>query len=328
MITVDTEADSMWDRPATYTFRNTRGLERLQGFVEDRGFVPTYLVTYEVASDPESAALLARLGREGRAEIGAHLHPWSTPPFERVCDDEDRVHPFPHDYSATVFERKMATLGSRIEERLETVPRSYRAGRWGFVGGHAPILRSLGYDVDTSVTPGVSWSAMAGRPGGVGGASFLGAPRVPYRLSASDAAREGSGGLWEVPVSIEWNRSLPRPFEDWVDRAVAFRPLLRALRKSRMLRAVWLRPYPRFSERDLDRLCDRLSRRRRPVWNLMFHSSEATAGTSPYSPGEGDLAAFYAKLDRVLQRARRAGVRPATLSSFVRALPSAPSPSS
>jgi hypothetical protein len=317
VVTIDTEADSMWERPHAYTFRNTRGLGRLQDFLEARGFLPTYLVTHEVATDPESAALLGRFAREGRAEVGSHLHPWSNPPFTRVCDDEDRHHPFPHDYELEVFAAKMRTLGDVLRDRLGVTPVSYRAGRWGFTGAHAPLLERLGYVVDTTVTPGVSWESTPGRPGGRGGTSYAGAPRVPYRLSARDITRPASTGLVEVPVSIEWSRRLPPVLESWMDRIVRVHSIARVLRRTNLLRAVWLRPYPRYSEDDLRALCDRLHERRRPVWNVMFHSSEATEGTSPYSRDKAELEVFYRKLGVILERARELGVVPATLTGFV-----------
>ena len=45
------------------------------------GVRPTYVVTWEMATRPESAAVLRDLARTGRCEIGTHLHPWSSPPF-------------------------------------------------------------------------------------------------------------------------------------------------------------------------------------------------------------------------------------------------------
>lgn len=318
VVTIDTEADSMWDRPTVYEFRNTRGLARLQALFDELGVRPTYLTTYEVASDEDSIQLLASFSSSGRAEIGAHLHPWSNPPFERIADDEDAVHPYPHDYDISVFKSKLEVLCDVLSRKTGARPRTYRAGRWGFVGAHGVVLQRLGFLADTSVTPSVSWERHAGARNGYGGPSYRGAPRGPYRLSADDPTRAGSDGLLEVPVSIEWSHRLG-PMESWADRMEPYGVLARGLRATRLLRPVWLRPYRRFSDDDLRALVDRLAERRRPVWNVMFHSSEATAGTSPYAKTPDELEVWFRKLRVMLERALERGARPATLSEFAQA---------
>jgi len=314
-VTIDTEADNQWDRLETLSFRNTRNLGQLQKLFDELGIRATYLTTYEVASDPESAAFLRELAASGRAELGAHLHPWSNPPYARLVEDEYRHHPYPHDYPIEVFRAKMEMLGEILRASIGVQPRSYRAGRWGFVLEHAAVLRDLGYLVDTSVTPGVSWEAYSGAPGGRGGLSFLGAPRVPHRI--------GESRLLEVPVSIEWSRDLPSKVTSAVERLPARGWIARALRHGHILRPVWLRPYPRFDERELVRLVDRVHAAHRPVWNVMFHSSEAVAGTSSYSRDARSLEGFYRKLRGILERALELGARPATLSEAAQTLEAA-----
>lgn len=316
LVTIDTEADNAWERSSKIELENTRRLGELHRFLEERGAIPTYLVTHEVASDPRSAAILGDLAGSGRAEVGAHLHPWTNPPFHRLAEREWECHPYPHEYPDDVFEAKMVELGRVIEERIGVVPRSYRAGRWGFKAEHGAVLRRLGYVVDTSVTPGVSWERYPGAPGGQGGPSYVGAPRVPYRLHPTNAVHAGGDGLPEVPVSIEWNRSPGKAMERILDRVGYYSVLARAMRATSILRPVWLRPYKRFSEPDLERLCRTLRRRHRPVWNIMFHSSEAIAGCSPYSRDEFELRALYGKLDLILARARELGARFVGLSDF------------
>lgn len=313
VVTIDTEADNAWDRPAENAFHNTRNLQRLQSVFDSRGVIPTYLVTYEVATDPESVRFLRATRERGGAEIGSHLHPWTNPPFDvRLADREWACHPYPHEYPLSTFEAKMRTLGTAIRDAFGVEPKTYRAGRWGFVAAHGALLQELGYLADTSVTPGVSWERYPGAPKGSGGPSYLRAPRVPYLLDRTDAVRSAPGGLLEIPVSIEWSRTLG-PLERLADRLPPYHVVARALRASGLLRPVWLRPYRRFSREDLVSLVDRLFARRRPVWNVMFHSSEATAGTSPYSRTPEELEQFYAKLEAILDRALALGARPSSL---------------
>ena len=82
LLGVDTEADNQWDAAAREnpTMRNIAELPRLQSLCDEYGVRPTYVVTYEVATDPESRAVLGNLAATGRSEIGTHHHPWTTPP--------------------------------------------------------------------------------------------------------------------------------------------------------------------------------------------------------------------------------------------------------
>jgi hypothetical protein len=56
---------------------------------------------------------------------------------------------------------------------------------------------------------------------------------------------------------------------------------------------------------------------REPVLNLLFHSSEAIVGGSPYNRTQGELDAFFERLDRFLAFAtRELGAVPATFAEF------------
>ena len=54
-----------------------------------------------------------------------------------------------------------------------------------------------------------------------------------------------------------------------------------------------------------------------PVLNLLFHSSEAIVGGSPYNRTQAELDAFCDRLERFLAFATgELGARPATLEEF------------
>ena len=82
MIGVDTEADDQWSDEGrrNLSVRNAERLPGLQQLCGGFGARPTYLVTHEMATRDESASILRELGLTGRAEIGTHLHPWTSPP--------------------------------------------------------------------------------------------------------------------------------------------------------------------------------------------------------------------------------------------------------
>jgi hypothetical protein len=80
LFVVDTEGDDEWTRPRLLpSLHNLHALPRFQALCERYGVRPTYVVTHSVATDAPGAALLRAIADAGRAEIGAHLHPWTTP---------------------------------------------------------------------------------------------------------------------------------------------------------------------------------------------------------------------------------------------------------
>jgi hypothetical protein len=308
LVGIDTESDNQWDRAARRqpTFANTRALGALHDFFARHDVRPTYVVTYPVATDAESADVLAGLRARGDCEIGAHHHAWETPPC--TADDADR-----HIYASWLpldrFDAQLDTLTSAIHGAVGARPVSYRSGRFGFSASHVSSLERAGYLVDSSVAP-LFYEAHKGGP------DFVGAPLAPYFLSYDDATRAGTSGLLELPVSAALNRRVPA----WVERAYGRAPrpytTKRLLRLSRIAEVQWLRPSYASAE-VMIRLARELVNRGAPILNLIFHSSEAIVGGSPYNRTESELAAFFDRLSRCLTYVRRdLGAEPLTFTGY------------
>src|SRR4029453_4799877 len=192
-----------------------------------------------------------------------------------------------------------------IAEAVGTPPVSYRSGRFGFSATHVAGLERLGYVVESSVAP-LFYESHKGGP------EFVEAPLRPHFLAYDSATHPGTSILLEVPVSAALNRRLPR----WLQYAYARAPwpynTKRILRALRVARLRWLRP-SYSSLDDMIGLARDLARAREPVLNVLFHSSEAIVGGSPYNRTEGELAAFLDRLNRFLAFAtRELGARPMT----------------
>jgi hypothetical protein len=98
------------------------------------------------------------------------------------------------------------------------------------------------------------------------------------------------------------------------------------LRTLRLAHVDWLRPSYSSAEA-MCALARRLVSRRVPLLNMLFHSSEAIVGGSPYNRTEGELEAFLERLDRFLGFAtRELGARPATFREFHAQFTALPSP--
>lgn len=308
LVGIDTESDNQWERRAREnpTFDNIHALPKLHGLFARHRVRPTYLITYPVASDQRSAGILQELRVQGGCEIGAHHHAWETPPCE---PDDRRRHLYALSLSADRFARQIAELSAAVEKAAGERPVSYRSGRFGFSASHVSELERAGYLVESSVAP-LFYEAHKGGP------DFVGAPLTPYFLAYDDARVPGSSNVLEVPVSAALSRRVPRVLEHLYARAPRPYATKRILRKLGIARVLWLRP-SYSSLGDMKRLADRVNAERSPTLNLLFHSSEAVAGASPYNRTEAELGAFLDRLERFLEYATgELGAAPATFREF------------
>lgn len=314
VITLDTEPDNEWGRPSVATTENARFVPRFHQLCLRHGFPVTYLLTLEMAADPFLRDYLRPRAAAGECEIGAHLHPWNTPPLESVTEDDMRHHPYPFEYPLDVQRAKLATLVAAIERHHETRPTSYKAGRWGLDEAHAGLLEEFGFTADTSVCPGVDWGPSKGAPAGRGGPDFTTAPLRPYRLSRENVCRPGSLRVWEVPPTIVFYSALGR-------MVPGVRTLYRKVRRVRRLfdrqhaGAQWLRPYPYQTAARLRRVVELARAAGAPVLNMTLHSSELMPGCSPYNKTEASIEDLYRRLEDFLGGLRRDGLEGLTLAA-------------
>ena len=308
LVGIDTEGDNQWDAAAraNQRFENIYALPRLHDLFARHAVRPTYVTTYPVATDARSAEVLRGLLARGDCEVGAHHHAWETPPC--TADDIGR-HPYAMQLPLPQFERQLDALTSAIAAAVGRAPVSYRSGRFGFSATHVAALERMGYRVESSVAP-LFYERHKGGP------EFVEAPLRPYFLSYDSATRPGSSDLLEVPVSSALNRRLPRALQYAYARAPRPYTTKRLLRLSGLLRLRWLRPSYSSLE-DMIALADDLAARREPVLNLLFHSSEAIVGGSPYNRTDAELDAFCGRLERFFIHATKTlNAMPVTFAEF------------
>ncbi len=308
LVAIDTEGDNQWDADARrhQRFENLYVLDRLHEFFERHGVRPTYVITHPVATDERSAAQLRTLLLRGTCEVGAHHHAWETPPFS--AEDVDR-HPYALSLPLSQFDAQLQSLTTSIEQAVGIRPVSYRSGRFGFSAAHVSSLERAGYLIDSSVAP-LFYEAHKQGP------DFVGAPLTPYFLAYDDATRAGSSQVLELPISAALNRRVPAVIQHWYARAPWNYTTKRVLRLARIARVRWLRPSYSSAD-DMIALARQLVRGGAPILNLLFHSSEAIIGGSPYNRTQADLDAFFDRLSRVLTFATRdLGAEPLTFAEY------------
>jgi len=308
LVGIDTEGDNQWDATsrANQRFENIYALPRLHALFARHGVRPTYVVTYPVATDPRSGEVLRTIVAGGDCEIGAHHHAWETPP----CSGEDvRRHSYASQLPRNQFAQQVRTLTDAIAAAVGAAPTSYRSGRFGFAADHTSTLERAGYLIESSVAP-LFYETHKGGP------EFVEAPLRPYFLAYDSPTAAGSSNVLEIPVSAALSRSLPRFLQYAYARAPKPYTTKRILRALRLVRMRWLRPSYSSLE-DMVSLARDLHRAGEPVLNLLFHSSEAIVGGSPYNRTTSELDAFRDRLERFFAFAtKELRATPATFSEF------------
>ncbi|MHC4817066.1 MAG: polysaccharide deacetylase family protein, partial [Planctomycetota bacterium] len=106
-VVVDTEEEFDWSKGFFREKTSVRHLEhivRVQRIFDEFDICPTYVVDYPVATQPEGTLPLKEILDSGRAEIGAHVHPWVNPPFEEEVSSR---HSFPGNLGRDLEARKL-----------------------------------------------------------------------------------------------------------------------------------------------------------------------------------------------------------------------------
>jgi len=319
---LDVEADNQWDHGGSVSTRNVESWPPFQEFCERHGIAPTYLLTSEIVADDRARELLAGWRSRGAAEIGAHLHPWTTPPFIDApgLRANDSLHAFPCELPDDLLREKVATLTAQIRDAFGFSPTAFRAGRYGFDGRLARCLADEGFVVDSSVTPGRDWADTPGMRGG--GPDFSRFSIKPFRIGGT-----GDPGLVEIPLTV---LQTYRVFDRFPGLLRAYRSLpVRAVRKvvlHRYLRKqpMWLNPHPDYRARDLGLVWRRAEEAGAEVAVMNFHSSELMPGGSPFRPTPASVSDLYALLDEFFRFIRGRGAQFVGLTEAARSVAERP----
>ncbi len=286
LITIDTEGDNLWavnDINQTITTRNAEYLFRFQELCEKYGFVPTYLTNYEMSRDNAMIEMGRRGLSKGSLEIGSHEHAWNQPPFFPLIKRPfDRGKPYLGEYPPKIIREKLQYLTKTLEDTFGCKITSHRGGRWCLNQSISEELIKLGYVVDCTCTPGISWTDNRGWTVGSKGADWSLQRNTPYVINTSQ------GSILEVPVSIE--------------------------RISGHKRLSWLRPNGRNKE-EMIQLIDVCSSTNNYV-EFMIHSSELMEGGSPLFEHRWEINRLYESIEALFKYAQSLGFRGIGLSDF------------
>ena len=248
----------------------------------------------------------ARCASRGRARSARIITPGRR---RRARPRTSQRHPYAADLPRDQFERSSSALTAAIESAVGERPVSYRSGRFGFSAAHVSSLERAGYRVESSVAP-LFYEAHKRGP------DFADAPLTPYFLAYDHATRPGRARCWSCRCR---RRSTGACRAGWPwptrGRRSNYTDQARAAQARAGPRA-WLRP-SYSSLDDMIGLARRLAEAGVPLLNLLFHSSEAIVGGSPYNRTHAELDAFLDRLDRFLAFAtRELKAEPLTFTEF------------
>jgi len=288
VITIDTEADhsTNWTKSNPLAFNSIIYSipNLLEPLFKKYEAIGTYLLTAEVLENDKAVEVIKNIDS---CELGTHLHPEYIGPEKRYLKyDGTYSMEFSNNLDVRIEREKLCNLTKLFEEKIGYRPVVYRGGKFGFSYNTALSLASLGYLVDTSVTPMVSWQ-------NIGGPDFRKFPDQPYFMK--NKADENI--LLEVPVSITF---------------------LNCLHKF-LNRPVWLRPSFNGSV-DMKKLICKFIKQHgsngKVVLNMMFHSMEFFPGASPYSRNQEDYDRLVNRVQSIIEYCRDIGARFCKLSQI------------
>ena len=308
LVVVDTEEEFDWSAPPNPENRsvsNVQSLPMLQAIFERHGVVPAYVVDHPVAGSPEAVSVLKRYADAGACEIGAHLHPWVTPPVEEILD---AWHAFAGNLPPDLERRKLETLTTVIRDAFGHSPQIFKAGAYG-IGTHtARALADLGYRVDSSVVPFTNFTAM-------GGPNFEDWTSQPF---------ETTEGIVELPLST----GFAGQFSAWGQRVfpALLAPLGRALHLPGIAARLALMERLRLSPEghsllDMVRLTRASLARGERLFMMTLHSSSLLPGATAYVGTEAERDAFLSRIDDYLRYFHQTlGGRSGTVSGIAASL--------
>lgn len=301
LLTVDTEEEFDWNAPFRadgYGLSHVRAIAKFQQFCEGIGVVPVYLVDWPIATSELAQDIIGSAVRAGKAEIGVQLHPWVNPPFkEEVNSRNSFAGNLPPDLEREKFKR----LRDAIEKGFDTVPRIYRAGRYGLGPETAKILSETGIAIDTSVRANYDYSAGHGP-------DYSRHPLTPYW---TDSDRK----LLELPITTVFWGMLRRQGAQIFPLTQKIPRLGGILSRLGMLERIALTPEGVSKEEAL-RGIDMALDDGLPVLVLSFHSPSLAPGHTPYVRTEDDLDTLYDWLRSVYGYLELRGAKPTTVEEI------------
>jgi hypothetical protein len=285
-IVVDTEAEFDWQGDFDANLNAISAISAIetgQAIFDRYGLRPVYLIDYPVAAQPEGVAAVGAMARRGACAVGAHLHPWTNPPFTRPID---RRLSFPGNLPAEEEAAKLNALAEVIGANFGERPLFYKAGRYGLGPNTARLIAAAGVRVDFSLMPETDLRDR-------GGPDFRAVATIPYDvpelgLLAMPMTRANLG-----PLSRSWK------LRQFLDTRSAGMPVLRGvLSRTGLMERLTLTPEGVPLQSQLVLLKTLLQRGHRS-FVMHYHSPSLAVGHTEYVPTEERRVDFLSRIETI-----------------------------
>lgn len=284
IITIDAEEIFDWRgfSPTKYSIARPADIDRFQTLCEEFGARPLYLITHSLLSEAASAGYYRRLAENGRADLGIHLHQWTTPP---IGGFDGEYYSWQSNLPPDAHAAKLGALRHAFERAFDFAPVAHRAGRYGVSPLAYREIAAAGLRFDFSPSPAFDFSAN-------GGPDFSGASNDPFSI------RTDQGEVLVTPVcgarAVRGGRVfLKQPSE----------PGLGGARKpySRTVTAPFRLSCEQARFEELVSLSKSLKEAGTPVLTFALHSTTMTVGGNPYAPDAAAVDASLALIRRYFE---------------------------
>ncbi len=184
----------------------------------------------------------------------------------------------------------LAILQPHRWKKFDVKPLSHRGGRWYIDTWYIGAIKKLGYIVDCSVTPGVSWKAHIGHT--CYGKDYTKYPHKVYHMGEKSLLKEEPDGILEVPPTI-MDYSLRKKITDVVKNPLAYKEIL--------AQRIWLRPNGN-NLKEMMHVVEHYEKSDCDYLEFMIHSSELMPGGSPTFTTTESVEKMYAHLKELFER--------------------------
>ena len=292
---MDTEGDNLWHwKPGReITTENTNYIPRFQELCEKYGFKPVYLTNYEMAFDDRWVKYSAGKAREGKCEIGMHLHAWNTPP-EYELENRFGGNPYITEYPGEIIDQKVETVVNLLQKHYEMPIVSHRSGRWATNDTYFDALAKHGIRIDCTVTPELNLSGIFGYSQNCGN-DYRRVPKGVYWIHPD---------ILEVPMTTRRMRHCRRG---------SLKHRVKTLLKGEN---VWLRPICHSVEPMKELTESVIQEGNGEYLEFMIHSSELMPGGSIYCKSPEDVETLYKVTDSYFAYVSKLGYCGKTLQDF------------
>lgn len=308
-ISIDTEEDNWDNYQDKPSVNNIDRIPYIQKIFDKYNLKPTYLISYAVASNDISASIVKRISDSRRCEIGTHLHPWNTPPFEEKLNEKNRML---SNINKNLQYKKLRNLHKEIKNKIGIDPISFRAGRYGINNEMVSNLYKLNYKIESSITPFLDWSYYYGP-------DFSEFTELnPYRFKKNNIyKKDDHGEMIEAPISAGFLQSnfefANKVFRLLKNKPIRYFKLIGLLSKLRLLNRVRLTPEG-YSLNEMIKLINTMKKNKLYYFNLSFHSNTLLPGITPFVTNEYELKVFLYKIEMIIKYMIENKILPITLS--------------